>query len=584
MGFLATGAIGIGVHGDGSNVGIHGGPAFSWATRSLGGYPGTSTVNDTARFDSGDKDHNWRLNNVATDIGYVGNPLEYSHNDATGESKWEYLAQYGGLGVITVGFEVRISGSIDCSFNSNGNINVEIHKNGTLFQTFADVIKADAPTFGTAIDFGTKDLFVEVTNLNPGDTVSMFVKFHAFKSGLGFCNIKIIGTGDDIHVHPNSLSQGTETVRSYFKLSYIRRQLGSIIDWSEFDRFKEFKWLDLLRGVVDDFNLQFNTDTKTKTVTIEPTHNYSQTGSIATNSSPGFYNGDVVDWSQKKDVAGESVTEIFQDFERDVIMRMKDDGNDGLLKLLQDRTQSNMTGVKYLFPERFKKGGRDLANRFFSGVVHYQHDKFKLITGTSPQFIALIPENISNTSNPESESTFQPKLAYYKGMVNRKVYGGWNWDGDTNVDLPYMFAVNYKPGGEDDPILSYCDQRIGDAPGPYVVGVGLFRRYFLQRFAIMREGKKMSANFRLINSDVTGTIHREFKEVDRQRFQLLNIKSFKPMADVPCNCTFWKWHPITQVDADNTFPSLSSVVGTGTTSTDDINYAPLIALTTDIPT
>jgi hypothetical protein len=585
MGFLATGPITVGVHGNGSSVGINsvsGGAAFSWAACNRSG-PTSSTVNDVARFDSSNNEHNFILDNVTTDIGYVGNPLEYSYNPVNGEATWEYLTTYASLGVIEVGFQFRLSGSVDCSFNSNGNINVEIFVNGTLFQTFPDVIKAVAPVIGTATDFGTKDLFFQVPNLNPGDTVTARITYHVFESTFGFCFLKILGTGNNIFVHPFNLSQPPEDVRSFFTLRFIRRQLGSVIEWNKFDRFKEFKFLDLLRGVVDDFNLQFNTDPVTKTVLIEPTHGYNLTGPISNPTGIGFYNGKVIDWSYKRDLSKDSTNELFQDFERDVLMRLKDDPNDGLLKLLQDRTQTNMTGIKYLFPERFKKGNRDFANRFFSGVVHYNHDKWKNITGISPQLIALIPENISNTSNPESESTFQPKLVYYKGLTLRTQVGGWDWDGDKSLNLPYLFAVNYKPGGENDPILTYNDQRIGNAPGPYQIGVGLFKRFFWQRFAIMRHGRRYNSDFRLNNSDVTGTLHREYKEIDFQRYQLLSISKYRPMADVPCNCSFWKIYPVTIDDANNTFPSVTATQTGVATNNLDVAYSPLICLTTDIP-
>ena len=263
---------------------------------------------------------------------------------------------------------------------------------------------------------------------------------------------------------------------------------------------------------------------------------------------------------------------------------MRQDNNDGLLKLMYDRHQTNLTQAKYVFPERFRKGASEMVNRFFSGVMHYKHTKWKAITGIAPQLIVLVPENISKTSNPESEYTFEPKLAWYAGLRDRAVVGGWNWDGDTALDLPYAFAVNYKAGGESDPILTYCDQRISDGAGGYVQGYGLMKRFYWQRFAIMREGKLYDASFKLNNSDVMNWLHREFKAISGQRYQLIRIDMYKPLANVPTECTLWKFAPVTSKDADNTFPSDTCVMTSfPIPNSHDIAYVPMLCLITDIP-
>lgn len=588
MGFLATGNVTIGNHGNGSLLGINGAavstPAYMWQVCNRGGYTGSSTVNDYARYDINNNEHNWRLDNVTTDIGYIGNALSYAHNLATGESTWTYLAAYSSLGLITVGFEVRLSCTIDCSFTSNANVDVEIYKNGVLYFTKANLFAASASASGTAIDYGTRDVFIEVENLSPGDQVSMKIKYHLFKSGTGFAYLKILGTADQIFVHPFSTSLLREDVRSYFKLQYIRRQLGSIINFKDFDKLKNYKWIDLLRGVIDTFNLQLNTNVTEKKVVIEPTHTYSTNADLTTNLQPGYYNNQIEDWTSKEDASGVNSVEIFQDFEQMVEMKYKEDGNDGILKLMTDRHQANLNGIKYVFSERFRKGTEQIENRFFSPVVHYEHAQWKSITGIAPQLIVLIPENISNTSNPESEYTFNPKIAWYKGVADKNIVGGWNWDGDDTLDLPYMFAVNYKSGGENDPVLTYCDQRINLTGTSYVKAHGLFKRFFLQRFAIMRHGKLVSKNMKLNSTDIIDQIHREYKSIKGQRYQLIKIAGYKPLMNLSTSCLLWRWYPVTQEDAESIYPTDTAVMtGKPILDTPDILYVPLLCLITDIP-
>ena len=354
---------------------------------------------------------------------------------------------------------------------------------------------------------------------------------------------------------------------------------GSIVDFKRFEAFKNYKWLDLLRGTIDYFNLQINTDNVTKTVTLEPTHDYSLDNDLGNKTGVGYYNGNVLEWTQKEDISQVSEVKIYQDFEKEFVIKAKEDGNDGILKLTSDRKKIDITSSKYIFPDRFKKGIKEMENRFFSGVMHYEHTAWKDITGISPQLICLIPENIANTSNPESESTFQPKLAWYKGVVDRAVYGGWNWDGDDSLDLPFMFAVNYKPGGENDPVVTYCDQNIDG-----VVAKGFLKRYFWQRLAIMRHGKQLHSYFMLNTTDVLNRLHREYKVVGNQRYQLIKIESYKPLLNESTKSVMWLWYPVTQEDNDNTFPSNTSVLtGNPTANPLDIKYSPFLCLPSDIP-
>ena len=218
-----------------------------------------------------------------------------------------------------------------------------------------------------------------------------------------------------------------------------------------------------------------------------------------------------------------------------------------------------------------------MENSFFSPCIHYQEQNWKNITGIAPQFICIIPENISNTSASEAANTFQPKLAYYKGNISG--VGGWKWKGNNLSTLPFMFAVNYNPGGETDPILSYSDERIGD-----VTGIGLMRRFFMQRMAIMRNGQYYDTFFVLKNKDIFNINHREYISLRGQLYELYEIQGYKPTVDDSTACFLRKYVPISQEDYNAVYPSKDSVSG-NPNSTDifEIEYHPLMCLNTDIP-
>ena len=175
-----------------------------------------------------------------------------------------------------------------------------------------------------------------------------------------------------------------------------------------------------------------------------------------------------------------------------------------------------------------------------------------------------------------------PKLAWYKGLVVG--VGGWRWDGTVRTDYPFLFAVNYKPNGHNDPILSYSDEKIGNELSGYVNGKGLLKRFFHQRLAIMRNGQWYTTHFRLNNYDISNGLHREYIVINGQRYELIEIKDYKPLGQQSTECTLRRHWPVSAVDEDSTFPSSSSVVNDKISNTRfDMKYARLMCLSTDIP-
>lgn len=489
----------------------------------------------------------------------ISSPIGCYNYDPIGKTmNWFYLsALTPSPGTITGNFSVKIFTSWQLTVLINAQTIIKFYLNGSVVQT--TTLWSHTGTNGS----DEQEVFCTVTGLVPTDTVSATFEI---QWGAG------AGSGSNVSV---------EYVQ--FKTNYFRLQDGSTVDFSLRKSLKEYKWLDMLRGIIDMFNLQLNTDPFAKTVTIEPTHNYSLNSDFSFGLYTGWYNGKVLDWREKLDLSQVKDIEIFQDYEREVIMKLQNDSNDGMLKLLSDRYHTDLSQCKYLFPERFKKGVNTFENRFFSTVIHCKARWWSGITGIEPQLICIIPENISQTSSSENKSTVAPKLAYYKGLVDKDTYGGWNWDGDTSLDFPLMFAVLYMPGGIDEPILTYCDQKIPDGSNGFNRGAGLFRRFYLQRFAIMRRGKLLNASFMLNNTDVLNGNHREFKLVDTNLFQLIQINGYRPYKNVSTPCRMWLWHPVEPVDIANIFPSNDSIMaGTVYGNTPDIVYSQCMATYNDV--
>jgi hypothetical protein len=444
------------------------------------------------------------------------------------EMKWTYLPSFN-YGPLQATFYINMAVSAIATANSEIELRIQWFKNGVrVINAVSDngngteLLTLEPEFIGRRTFQGVIEDFFTIV-VDPGDTVSAKIYLNTDKSSAGIARI---------HLSVDA-----------FELDYFRIPLGGVINFENFTGFKKHKFLDFLGGIVDEFNLQIQTDPVNKIVYMEPAHPYSLNNDLSQKQG-GYFNGDSLDWTQKQDLSKESTIELFSNSERELLFRYKDDSNDGMLKTVQDRNLNKLAVGKYVFPDRFKAGKKEIVNRFFSAVMHYEVKQwagFGTDPSASPQMITLIPENISNTSRDEAQNTFEPKSAYYKGLQTDV---GWIFDGIVQADFPFMFAVNYKEGGEDDPILSYADESIGDPLAP-TIGKGLLRRFYHQRLAIMRNGQYYTTWMRLNNSDVTNFLHREHIILHGQRWELVEINNYKPLKEESTEVLLRKWSPIT---------------------------------------
>jgi hypothetical protein len=501
---------------------------------------------------------NSKVDNDSTNGGFDNNNV-YAYNSGTFAMVWTYSTAFP-YGSLKAHMHISVLVNSTVTANSDAELRVSWYKNGVLI-TGGDVqlMNLNAPTVGRRDFASVVEDFRQIV-VSPGDTISAKLYIHTFDSGLGRAYIKI-------------------NVEA-FELEFLETILGSTIDFGNYTAFKKHKFLDFLRGIVDDFNIIPSTDPVNKVVVMEPAHPYA-TGDDQSIKVGGYLNGKFLDWSAKQDLSQKSELTLYSEGERELLFKFKDDNNDGILKKVQDRNNVTAASAKYILPERFTTGQKPVENRFFSAVMHYDVMQWAGLSTKTPQMICLVPENISNTSNTESENTFNPKLAWYKGQV---ALTGWKYNGLTRNSFPFMFAVNYTPGGENDPIFSYSDEKIGNDLAGYVTGKGLLKRFFIQRMASLRLGKIYSTWLRLNNNDVTNWHHREHKIVNGQKWELLEIIDYKPLMEQSTSCVLRKVAPVLPSDFSQVFPSTSSVsLNILLTSNYDTKYTPLKCLPSDIP-
>lgn len=498
-----------------------------------------------------------------------------------GEMTWKYNTPHYGPLEVTFSHQIFYDYKIDMS--SIVELNIYWYKRvggGSLVEIQRNqIFDHQAPTTGTTSGSELVTVFLS-TLVNPDDEIICKVKLRVKETKtatVARCTLKV----------------------EQHQIDYFKIPIGGQVTFDSYLPLQKFKFLDFLRGEVDLFNLSFQTDPVNKVVLIEPTHEYSVIHDLS-QKNKGYFNGNTLDWTLKEDVSKESFIELYDGNSREFVFKFRDDGNDGALKTIQDRYKITLASGKYVFSERFKAEKKEFENRFYSPTMHYNVNEFADVTGETPQFICLVPENISNTSSSESQNTFTPKSAYYKGRVSG--VGGWrmkdnNGQITTYNDLPFMFAVNYKEGGQNDPILSYTDEKIGES-GSYIVGRGLIKRFFWQRLVIMNDGIQLNTFFMLNNKDITNWFHQERIVINGEKFELIKIDGYKSLKGESTPCILRKWVPITEREKTNTYPSEQSILtnavkvltepisNADNTIIDkvfDTQYNQLMCLYTDIP-
>lgn len=477
------------------------------------------------------------------DYTYVGNKMT-----------WTYNAPH--YGTLDATFQIDVNCKNAASNNALVEVYVHWFKNGT--EVHVDTIaslRAPLITITDKTDIGVKTMFWTVS-VNNGDVIAAEVWLYR-------------------QDHFNASAYSEISVAT-FSLAYFRIPLNTNIVFDTYVALKEIKVLDFVRGLVDTYNLQISTDPINKEILIEPLHN-------------GYQTIGVKKWSNKQDLLQESTMSLYSDQSRQYVMGFKKDGSDGMYKLIEARAGLKQVTLNlpslgesiFAFSERFKVGSKETRNRFFSATMHYTAAQFKSITGIAPQLIVIVPESIGNASSAAGKSAFLPKLAYYKGITAD--VGGWKFNGVNKTDLPYMFAVNYKYFDASDPVLSYSDELITNGADG-IVAHGLFRTFFLQRFAIMENGQFYNTFYHLDNIDASASHHRELIETGGQLWELVQIQDYKPNSTQSTKVSLRKWVPLTQKIVDALYPSLQSIhTGVPLGNMYDFKYNRLMCLPGDVP-
>ena len=465
----------------------------------------------------------FRLSNTLPPNGHDNFGL-YSFDDTTGTMQWIYnppaaIAPFYGNN-ITANFQLSLMLIIQNTTFAQALLALEITHifagGGPTVVTTTSIMPAGGFVTGNYPTAGSGPGLIvtptvynfSVPNINQGDTIKF--RFRALQNGglgtsfniyqAGFINANPSSTGANTwqyntqteqwaNIDANVVNNIWQPTYSFLQMTGLQLQVGGPVHFQWYDKFRSYKWLDLLRGIVDAYDLSIQTDPINRMVTIEPTNDYVLPDGT---KMKGYFVDQRLDWTAKQDISKKNVMNLFSEFERQFDFSFKGDGSDGGLNIFAARykgaylnnkiattfnnlnNSNNDNGIisaipgasRFMFPPRFQKGTRALVNRFFSATMHYKHSKWADIavieagapSPIAPQLICIIPENVSDSSANSIGQTFEPKLAFYSGQQPITGVGGWRWQGDP-------IGRGYDAAGQGIPTYNSPSDVITDSAG-----------------------------------------------------------------------------------------------------------------------
>lgn len=314
---------------------------------------------------------------------------------------------------------------------------------------------------------------------------------------------------------------------------------GIDIDFRFF--LKNWKFLDLLKGLTCMFNLTFETNDNARAVRIEPKDDYVATDRVAATSElkEGFYSRQIKDYSKIIDYKKEGGFEFPAVAGRFDYKYNSD--SDETIEWIEKNSQF------LVYESRFPmSSGADNSKQeekevpFFVKTIHVQDvDAKHPDSAIVPQFPLIYPQNyILDPTATEADFDKSPRIFYHAGQR----FGALSdQDGYIEIyevpgaksELPLTFMVNYNDDSGLDPNLSFCTENI--------VGItvaGLMQRFYLQDLKRLDIGE-IRKNYVQFNSvDELNFSFRTKGFIDGLRYIVQTIEGFNPLIDAPTNFKF----------------------------------------------
>lgn len=364
-----------------------------------------------------------------------------------------------------------------------------------------------SPTSGNK----TSALTYNVQYLQAGDTISLL---HSF------------GGTDPTNVYAFSVN-----IRGEAEFGF-----GSILAFQYL--VKDWKFLDLIKGLKHMFNLRFEANPQAQTIRIEPAdpylyQQYAEPSTVTKEVREGFYQVPASDNTQSLDLEREA--ELFNntDVPQIVIFDYKTNG-------ITEETRENnnpigIYGAEYTLPqERFNDSTEDNENPFFAKTIHTNDSSVQGTTASFSLQIPLIyPTNYElDPTATEANTDIEPRILYFVGFRGDITDSSVIYTfASADLAPPLSFMVNYN--NPLDFSLSFGTEIVQN-----VSVFGLFESFWMQEYARKRIGKRLECYYFWDLLTINSLSFRNKLLIDGLEWVLQKIDGYSAQSDSSTKTVF----------------------------------------------
>ena len=333
---------------------------------------------------------------------------------------------------------------------------------------------------------------------------------------------------------------------------------GSIIDFRYM--VKDWKVVDMIKGLQHMFNLRFEANPQAQQVVIEPADPYLYRQNNAPTNIPqelrdGFYAVPTVDSTQGLDLEPDAELFNVNDVPKTTLFEYITDGETEAERELNEPIK--IFGSQYVLPQnRFNEVIDQRENPFFAKTIHTNDSSIQSAGAiTSLQIPLIYPQDYQlDPTATEMNPDIQPRILYFVGFRALPSDSSVNYDFAPGVDMPppLSFMVNYN--NPLDFSLSFANE--------FYLGqktIGLFESFWMQEYARKRIGKRLEAYYFWDLLSINSLSFRNKMLIDGLEWVLVKIDGYSAQSDSSTKT----WLVLEQgpTDDDVTATTFSNIIG-----------------------
>lgn len=327
---------------------------------------------------------------------------------------------------------------------------------------------------------------------------------------------------------------GTDPTNVYAFSMQIRGEaeygIGSILDFRYM--LKDWKVIDLIKGLQHMFNLRFEAYPQTSTLIIEPAdpylyRQYNAPTTVAQEVRDGFYIAPATDSTQALDLQPDAELFNVSDVARTTIMGYKTNGQTEEFKELNEIIK--IFDAQYVLPaDRFNNTIEKKENPFFAKTIHTIDTEIQGTTAETQLQIPLIyPQNYElDPTATESNTDIEPRILYFAGYrgVPSDSLVKYGFTGGVELSPPLSFTTNYNQSS--DFSLSFASEEVNGDSVP-----GLFEAFWMQEYARKRIGKRLECFYFWDLLSINSLTFRNKLLIDGSEWILQKIDGYSAQDD-----------------------------------------------------